>query len=377
MEKYYISSNKYSTHERTTKLNGKVYDIAFRITTIDGETKQKWIRGFKTKTLAKEAYLQFVQDHCELVRNNPVKKKKDPNKEVLLVGDLVKQYMAALGNQNKASSIYDKENIFRIFVLPYFEKTPLDKMTTEVLFQWQDDLWAMKNTKTGEYFSYPYLSKIRTHFSTFLTWCEKRYGIKNNLANVTKPKRRTPKTEMQFWDREQFSSFIKNVDDPTFHALFTFMFYTGRRKGELFALTPADVTPTHIKINKSLTRKTLTGESYEITSTKADKSQNIPVCAIVQEEIKRYKAKGKFYFGGDKPLADNTVRRKFVEYTKKANLPPIRIHDLRHSFVSMVISLGGNFMVVGTLIGDTVQQVIDTYAHLLQSDMMTVLSKIT
>lgn len=376
MEKYYISSNKYSISERKTKLHGKVYDIRFRLLTMDGVEIHKKIGGFETKALAKQGYIDFVQNHCELVRNNPLKKKKDPNKEVLLVGDLVKQYMATLGNQNKASSIYDKENIFRIFVLPYFEKTPLEKLTTEVLFQWQDDLWAMKNTKTGDYFSYKYLIKIRGHFSTFLTWCEKRYGIKNNIVNVTKPKRRLPKKEMQFWTKEQFSTFIKGVDDPTYHALFTFMFYTGRRKGELFALSPSDVTPTHIKINKSLTRKTLTGESYEITSTKADKSQNIPVCAIVQEEIKNYKAKGKFYFGGDKPLADNTVRRKFVEYTEMAGLPRIRIHDLRHSFVSMLISLGGNFMVVADLIGDTVPQVMDTYAHLLQSDMLNVLSKI-
>lgn len=132
---------------------------------------------------------------------------------------------------------------------------------------------------------------------------------------------------------------------------------------------------TH-SINKSLTRKTLTGETYGITSTKADKSQIIPVCEVVQKEIALFNSNGKFYFGGDKPLVDNTVRRFFIEYTQKADLPQIRIHDLRHSFVSMLIHLGANFMVVADLIGDTVEQVTKTYGHLYQEDKLSIIAKI-
>lgn len=373
-EKYYISSNKYSLQERMTK-RGKVYDVVFRIVTIDGQEKQKRLSGYSTKALAKDGYLQFVTEKCELVKNNPLKKKK-PDKQVLLIGELIRQYMSTLGNQNKYSVIYDKNNIFRIFIMPKYEHTKLENLTKEELYKWQDELWNTKNPRTNEYYSWKYLMKIRSMFSTFLSWCESRYGIRNNLVDVQKPKRRQPKKEMSIWTREQFEQFISVIDDPTWHALFTFMFFTGRRKGELFALSPADVQPTQIKINKSLTRKTLTDETYGITSTKADKSQNIPVCDVVQREIKVYKANAPFYFGGERPLADNTVRRVFLEYTKKAGLPQIRIHDLRHSFVSMLIHLGANFMVVADLIGDTVEQVTKTYGHLYQEDKISIISKI-
>lgn len=376
-EKYYISSNKYSTRERQTKLNGKVYDICFRITDISGKTTQKWIRGFKTKALAKDGYLAFVQEHCEFVRNNPLKKKKDPTKEVLSVGDLVRQYMATLGNQNKPSVIYDKNNVFRIYILNKYDNTPITALTREELSAWQDDLWNLKNPKTGEYFTYKYLAKIRGFFNTFLTWVEERYQYPNNLKLVKKPQRRQPKKKMQFWTREQFDRFIAGIEnDPVYHALFTFMFFTGRRKGELFALTPADVKPTSINFDKSLSRKTLNSDTYMITSTKEEKEQVIPVCEIVQREIANYKPTGKFYFGGDKPMGDNTVRRKFIEYTEKAGLPQIRIHDLRHSYVSMLISLGANFMIVADLIGDTVEQVIKTYAHLTEEDKLKIIAKI-
>ena len=72
---YYISSNKYSLHERQTK-RGRVYDVVFRIITLDGDEKQKKLSGFTTKALAKQAYVDFVTSKCELVKNNPIKKKK-------------------------------------------------------------------------------------------------------------------------------------------------------------------------------------------------------------------------------------------------------------------------------------------------------------
>lgn len=374
MEKYYISSNKYSTTERKTK-RGKVYDIRFRIITLDGQEIHKKLSGFETKALAKQGYLDFVQEYCELVKNNPIKK-KDPNKAKLLVGDLFRQYMATLGNQNKYSSIYDKNNIFRIYILSKYEDTPIDKLTREELSLWQDELWNTKNPKTGEYFSYKYLTQIRSFFSTFLTWVEERYQITNKLKLVKKPQKRQPKKKMQFWTREQFDKFISFVDDPTYHALFTFMFFTGRRKGELFALTPADVQKDKINFDKSLSRKTLTEATYEITTTKEDKEQIIPVCERVQKEIAKYKGGSPFYFGGEKPLADNSVRREFLKYTELAGLPRIRIHDLRHSFTSMLISLGANVMVVAELIGDDVQQVLKTYGHLTPNDTVKILQKI-
>lgn len=375
MEKYYISSNKYSLTERQTKNNGKVYDVMFRITTLDGQEKQKKLSGYKTKALAKEGYLQFVQDCCEFVRNNPIKK-KDPQKEEPFVGDLIREYMGTLGNDNKYTTIYDKDNIFKLFVLPYYENKKIKALTLQELASWVDTVWNLTNPRNGEYYSHKHLSKIRGHFNVFLNWVELRYGYKNNLKDVPRKKKRVGKTEMKFWTREQFEKFISVVDDPTYHALFTFMFFTGRRKGELFALSPSDVKPTSIKINKSLTRKTKSDASYEITSTKAEKNQNVPICKIVQAEIASYHGGSPFYFGGEKPLSSTTVKRVFDGYCEQAGVEIIRIHDLRHSFVSMLIHLGANLMVVADLIGDTVEQVMKTYGHLYQEDKLNILSKI-
>lgn len=371
---FYISSTKYSLQERMTR-RGKVYDVVFRIVTLDGYEKQKRLSGFATKTLAKEGYTDFVTQKCQLVKNNPIKK-KDPTKQDLLVGDLIREYLSTLFNQNKANSIYSKQKVYKKFVLPYFEKTKVKDLTKEALYRWQDSIWQTKNPRTGKYYSHKYLSTIRALFRTFLGWCESRYGIKNNFDSVEKPKRRAQKTKMQIWTREDFEKFIRVVDDPMYHAFFTLLFFTGRRKGEIFALSPADIKKDSIIIDKSLTRKTFNGEPYEVTSTKADKVQEIPVCPTVQEELKNYHGGSPFFFGGSSPIADNTLRRAFRSYCAKADVPPIRIHDLRHSFVSMLIHLGANLMVVADLIGDTVEQVTKTYGHLYESDKREIIAKL-
>ena len=113
MTEFYISSNKYSLQERQTK-RGKVYDVVFRIVTLDGIEKQKKLSGYENKTLAKQGYLEFVTEKCELIRNNPIKKKAT-NKIEPTVGELYASYIISLNNQNKESVIYDKQNIFNLF----------------------------------------------------------------------------------------------------------------------------------------------------------------------------------------------------------------------------------------------------------------------
>ena len=378
-KEYYISSTKYSLQERQTK-RGKVYDVFFRIVTKDGEEKQKKLSGYANKTLARQAYTDFITEKCELIKNNPIRRQKRAEKgqEVITINDLSKIYFNSIKNQIKDSTIYEKIKIFDLIILPRFGDCQLKHLTKQEIYNWQDELWSSKNPKTNDYYSYKYLSKIRTYFSAFLTWCADRNdGFTNYLLTIKKPKRRTPKKEMQFWTREEFEEFIEVVDNQTYKTLFSMLFYTGRRKGEVLSLSADDINTNGIKFNKSLTRKTLDDATYKITSTKTEKVATTPICNPLKKELQEYVVpKGKFFFGGDTPLTDNTIRRVFNRYCEIANVKQIRIHDLRHSFVSMLIHLGANLTVVADLIGDTLAQVTKTYAHLYEEDKQKIIDKI-
>lgn len=384
MIEFYISSTKYSLKERQT-VRGKVYDVIFRVVTLDGNEKQKSLCGFSTKTAAKQAYADFITEKCELVKNNPLKKKKGasaPKKVEYKLADLYPEYISTLYNQTKESTIYDRQNLYRLFIRDTLGDVLMRDITKELIYKWQDDLWSSKNPRTGEYYSFEYLKKIRGTLAAFFSWAETRYGFKSCMKEVKKPRRREPKKEMEIWTRSEFEKFIKAVDDPHHRALFSFLFFVGCRKNEALALQVGDVKDGAATIGKSITRKTLDGSAFKITSTKAYKIRKVPLCAPIIAELEEY-LNGKdlapdvYLFGNaSRPLAESSLDRAFRYYTEKANVKKIRIHDLRHSFVSMLIHLGANLTVVADLIGDTLEQVTKTYGHMYETDKAAIISRI-
>lgn len=390
-EEYYIVSTHYTIRERATKRYGKQYDAVFRIYDLSGKPMQKSIRG-ATKTEARRKHDEFITNHCKLIDKLP---KYEPSKAVAPVADngkkddapvlhnfayLADAYIDSLSNINRESTILMKRGEFRLFLIPYFGTTPMKDIDKEMLFKWQDNLWKTKNPRTGEYYSYAQLRKIRKNFSAFLSWVETRYGkygYKNHLTEIPAPKRQEPVKQMQTWTKKQFEKFLAAVDNPKYRVLFTTLFYTGRRKGEVMSLYPADINSTTGKIswNKSISFKTVGKETYKITPTKANKVQvltaNPRVMSELTEYIKTLPPDSVFVFCGETPgtpISQNALTYAFKKYTEKAGLPPIRIHDLRHSFVTMVIHHGGSFAVAAELIGDTIEQVAKTYAHVYGDD---------
>lgn len=375
MEQYYISSTKYNIQERQTKKNGRLFDVVFYITTLDGVRKQKKLSGFKSKTAAKEAYTDFVTKYCTLTKIAPIKKSEIAT-QIPTVSELVPNYILSLSNQVKESTIYDRKNILSNIILPMLGDLKMTELTKERLYQWQDQLWNRKNERTGKPYGYRYLTSIRSHFRAFLSWAEDRHGYPNNLKLVKKPKPRVATKEMLFWTREEFDRFIECVDDPRYKMMFTMSFFTGRRKGEVIALSRSDIKIDSILFNKTYTRKTVDGSPYKITTSKNEKVGYTPICPALRKALSNYQGEAPFFFGGNAPIHENTLTHAFDNYIKKSGVKRIRYHDLRHSFFSMIIHNGANLMVVADLIGDSVEQVMKTYGHLYESDKKRVVESI-
>ena len=383
MERLYITSTKYSIRERKTKLNGTVYDVYFRVVEpLTLKEKQKKLSGFKTKGEAKKAHDEFILSSCETISRAAVKKVAPIESTIPTVEEAYRKYIAdcSKGEENKGSTLYEKQGYYRRFIEPNFAKFKVNDLTKPLLEEWQNKVLETKKSN-GNTITVNYVKKVREFFISFLNFVQDRYGYENQLKNVKSPKVRLSETAKKIksgnniWSREEFEQFISVVDEIEYKAFFTLLFFTGRRKGEIFALSPKDINKKHrtIVYDKSLTRKTLDGSPYKITSTKEDKVQKIEYCQAVADILDEYdydKA-STFLFGGDKPIAENTLTRAFQRYCKKADVKVIRIHDLRHSFVSMVIHNGATMPVVADLIGDTIEQVLKTYAHMYQSDRLS------
>ncbi|MEG2688157.1 MAG: tyrosine-type recombinase/integrase, partial [Clostridia bacterium] len=365
-------SYSYSVEKRDTKKHGIVYDVRFRIKDADDKEMQKKLCGYASQKEAKKAYMEFIATYAP-----PVKKIVDDSP---LYDDALASYFGYVKSQLKEASYYDKIGIFRLFITPYFEHKKINELTKQAIYLWQDALWSITRTDNahlGQHYSSAYLSKIRTNFGNFLSWCEQRYDLKNFMADVKKPKSRKPKTEMHIWEYEEFMQFIGCVDDILWKTFFMLFYYTGCRIGEGLALGDNDFTGTSIKINKSLTKKILKTprieklsnyQTFKIVETKNYKDRETLIPEVLSSQIEKYlqwkKENGigsTYFFGGEKPLSQTNIRRVFDRYTILSNVNRIKIHELRHSFVSLLVHLGANFAIVADFIGDTIEVVAQTY----------------
>ena len=81
-------------------------------------------------------------------------------------------------------------------------------------------------------------------------------------------------------------------------------------------------------------------------------------------EIKQA-ARGRFVFSGkapDQPLSD--IKKTWASVCRKANVEGARIHDLRHTFASILVSRGASLPLIGALLGHTQVATTARYAHL-------------
>ncbi len=364
---------KYNIQERETKKHGKVYDLYFYIQTPDGR-KQKLLRGFATKKLAKQAYEQFMEKHIATPQ-------KYNGRSVVSYEVARREYLGYAQAIVKESSLYDFIHTAKMHYDDFFAGRDMQSITRQDIIEWHEKLW--QKTYRGKPYTQKTLSKICGQFSTFYSWCVAHYGFENAIKDVKMPKRKDNKEPRQIWTEADFDRFIAAVDNIKYKAIFTTLFYSGCRVGELQALRGDDYDGQQLYIHGTFTRKTMDGTPYRITETKNYKSRRVPLpnkaIETLNEWVEYKKAKditNTFLFGTTDAISQHAIQRTFENGIEKSAVKKIRIHDLRHSYVSLLMSKGANFGVIAALIGDTLEQVVKTYAHHTDDDMQKVVSQI-
>ena len=72
-------------------------------------------------------------------------------------------------------------------------------------------------------------------------------------------------------------------------------------------------------------------------------------------------------FDGINPIHSDVLRRKKNENTRKAGVKQIRIHDFRHSCVSLLINNGANVAMVAKYLGHSkIDETLNTYSYVFQ-----------
>lgn len=234
---------------------------------------------------------------------------------------------------------------------------PIDSISRQELIDWRNRLadcdLATRTKNRG-------IQYVKAVFD----YAEKIYGLKNNGVVIKTFKlTKEDKEEMPVWTPEEFAK-VASAAEPLYRKFFTYLFWTGCRRGEALALCKDDINGNVVRIHRAIKHF-----KNGFLPLKTDSSERyITIDSKTMEMLKPLiEHADPFVFGGDRSLPITQVDRYFKRAISAAGVKPIRIHDLRHSHATWLFSQGVNIIAISKRLGHaSINQTLKTYAHLLK-----------
>ncbi|MGX7234609.1 tyrosine-type recombinase/integrase [Enterococcus italicus] len=352
--------------------NGTYYFRANLGYDIKGKKIQKYRSGFSTKKEAREEYSRLL-----LMNPDDLDEKKDKMmfehyiKEIFL--PWYKTQVKLRTYDNRLSSI-DKH-------FSYFYKKAVCDIEPINVQDWQ--LKMAKNLKPS------YVRAVQGLFSVAMDRAIVLGIATTNpskiIGNVKKVK---PKVE--FWTKEEFEKVISLIykEDYYQHFLFIsfwFLFMTGMRIGEATAIQWEDIDfeTGVLSIDKTLYYKNQSDYKFVEPKTKASR-RHIVLDECTLSYLKEWQAiqqsvvKTNFVMSYNGiPTQKHTIAHAIDRFAKKAGIHRIKIHALRHSHASLLISMGENPLIIKERLGhEDIETTLGTYGHLYPNSNFEVASKL-
>ena len=313
-----------------------------------GESKSKMKRGFATKKDAQQWERDFLQ--------------KQSASMDMKFASFVDVYFEDKAPRLKERSIMTKRTLFETKIIPYFGEKQMNEITAVDIIKWQNALLNQDYKPT-------YLRMIQNQMTALFNHAEKFYDLKDNPCKKVDKMGRSNAKELNFWTKDEYEQFIQcfSPDEEMYQIIFQMLFWLGCRVGELLALTSQDIDFENGTVNISKTYYRRNQTDY-ITPPKTESSnRKITIPKFLAEEMKDFVDRQYGLTPEDRifPITDRAIQKKMKQKTEQAKLKPIRVHDLRHSHIALLIEKGMQPLVIAQRVGhDSVNTTMNIYGHL-------------
>lgn len=338
--------------------------VIYRYTDWTGERKQSQKRGFKTK---REAQI------WEREQLNKATADLD-----MTFDSFVEQYTADMQTRIKENTWATKEHIIRTKIIPYFGKQKMSNITAQQIITWQNELMNYKD-ENGKSLSPVYLKTINNQLSAIFNHAVKYYNLRENPCKKAGSMGKKKNREMLFWTKEEYLKFAEvMIDKPLSFYAFEMLYWCGIREGELLALTPADFDFEKCTVSITKSYQRLNGQDL-ITTPKTEKSNRvIKMPQFLADEMQDYLKQLYGIESNDRmfTVTKSYLHREMDRGAKEAGVKRIRIHDIRHSAVSLLIDMGFSATAIADRVGHESIDITYNYAHLFPSKQTEMAEKL-
>ncbi|MEG2908896.1 MAG: tyrosine-type recombinase/integrase [Erysipelotrichaceae bacterium] len=339
----------------------------------NGNRLRHWGRGFPSQKEAKSAYDDYMNNFSK----TSIKMNSTMSYEEFFYKYFEPDYKRSVKKSTYENRISSMEKHFK-----FFYKRKLKDIKAPLIKEWQN--------KLSETYSSAYIRLIFGMFQMSLDLAVKLELLQTNIAKKVGNVKKEKKT-VDFWTKEEFEKVITtfNINNYYEHYAFTtiwFLFMTGLRIGEARAITWNDIdfNNNSVSITKSMYYKNVKEFYINPPKTKA----GIRTLALDTDTIRiltHWKSVQNKNITTDFVLSYNelptnksTLRRILQKHSKLAEVHDIKIHALRHSHASLLISMGENALIIKDRLGhEDVETTLGTYGHLYPNMNREVATKLS
>lgn len=278
----------------------------------------------------------------------------------------------------RESTFEEYNGILKNHVLPVFKDVKIDQITRGAI---RDFLLL----KIKEGLSRSRVGLFKDVLSGVLGYALDEELIQANpTLGITKrlwPKstrRKNPVGKDVVFNKQEINLFLKTCKNVAvdYYPLFSTSVKTGMRIGEVLALRWDDIgfNSSALWVKRSYRRGIF-------TKPKNGKSRRVDMTPQLKAVLKQHQAADKrqcFRLGTEQDLVfnrysrvieQNYIRRVFKRILKKADLHYIKLHGIRHSYASIMLSEGKNLFYVSRQLGHSgINITSDIYGHFIPSE---------
>ncbi len=364
--------------------------------TKDGKTQYKVVVCYKDAQGKYKQKSRFVYGAAE-AKLEELYLQKEISESVpdskMTVQALYDEYILSKRNDVRATTLQKTSSILERDIIPYLGKIHLDSLSVSQLQKWKNII-AEKDIKTVT------KNNSLRELRSMLNYAVRMEYINRNplaaLGNFRDVTFEGVSDKLHYYTSEQFKQYIafaksscRSLSDYGYYIFFCIAFFTGMRKGEINALRWSDIEGNVIHVRRSIAQK-LRGEDVETPPKNKSSYRDLQIphnLSVILDEHKRRQQQLENFSesfrvcGGIAVLRDTSIENRNKRFAADAGLPHIRIHDFRHSHVSLLCNEGINIQEIARRIGHSnITITWNTYSHLYPREeerALKVLEKIT
>jgi len=336
------------------EING-TWRAVYRFTDWTGKRRQTQKRGFITKRDAQA----WEREQLRKLRSSLD----------MTFDSFIEIYCDDVKGRIKLSTWETKEHMIRTKILPYFKDKKLEDIQPKDIIAWQNML-LLPTANKGKPYSPSYLKSVHSQLSGIFNHAVRFYNLQENPAVKVGNMCKSRSKEMLFWTQDEYLRFADAMmDKPLSYYAFEMLYWCGIREGELLALTPSDFNFEANTVSITKTYMRYKGQDI-ITSPKTAKSnRTISLPAFLSEEMQDC-IDSLYDVGEDDRIfqvSKHYLKHEMERGCRESGVKRIRIHDLRHSHVSLLIQMGYSAVAIADRVGHESIEITYRYAHLFPS----------